>query len=338
MIRRSLSLVDIDADPKPLYDLPVFVSQGLCATQMPTINPVCSSDPMFVAVGTPGRKSLLEFFDDVFPLFRVSGFNPSPLQLCQLSLHSHLTLSSMLVESSDSGVLPMNHSNKVEAFGSHPGCPDWFLEVVPAWEQVTSDFDEGLLYWGDREGMRVMRSNLEGSKATILVRNGGFPADSHDVMRHCVGIAVDPVSRYIYWTQKGHPDGGKGRIFRAGLEIPADQQPENRTDIELLIDHLPEPIDLELDTKNNILYWTDRGNLDGGNSLNRAGIGAKQLENHEVLATGLQEGIGLAIDHANQRAFTTELGGEVRVAPLKVNAQFTTIAKLGVLTGIAYVA
>jgi hypothetical protein len=157
-------------------------------------------------------------------------------------------------------------------------------------------------------------------------------------MRHCVGIAVDPVNRYIYWTQKGPPDGGKGRIFRAGVELPTDQQPENRTDIELLIDHLPEPIDLELDTKNNLLYWTDRGNLDGGNSLNRARIGTKQLENHEVLAAGLQEGIGLAIDHANQRAFTTELGGEVRVAPLNAKAQFTTIAKLGILTGIAYVA
>jgi hypothetical protein len=57
-----------------------------------------------------------------------------------------------------------------------------------------------------------------------------------------------------------------------------------------------------------------------------------------VLATGLQEGIGLAIDHANHRAFTTELDGEVRVAPLEPKAQFTTVAKLGVLTGIAYVA
>jgi hypothetical protein len=78
--------------------------------------------------------------------------------------------------------------------------------------------------------------------------------------------------------------------------------------------------------------------LEGGNSLNRAHIGSKRLENHEVLATGLQEGIGLAINHANQRAFTTELGGEVRVAPLHSNTQFTTIAKLGILTGIAFVA
>src|SRR6201984_1513333 len=210
------------------------------------------------------------------------------------------------------------------------------LTVTP--KQIAADFDAGFLYWCDREGMRVMRANLDGSNVTVLVRNGVFPADSQDVMRHCVGIAVDPVNRYIYWTQKGRPDAGKGRIFRTGLELPADQQPENRTDIELLIDHLPEPIDLELDTTNDLLYWTDRGNLDSGNSLNRARIGSKQLENHEVLATGLKEGIGLAIDHANQRAFTTDLGGEVCVAPLKANAQFTRVAKLGVLTGIAYVA
>jgi hypothetical protein len=210
------------------------------------------------------------------------------------------------------------------------------LTVTP--KQIAADFVAGFLYWCDREGMRVMRSTLDGSNVTVLVRNGVFPADSHDVMRHCVGIAVDPVNRHIYWTQKGPPDAGKGRIFRAGLELPKDQEPESRTDIELLIDHLPEPIDLELDAKNNLLYWTDRGNLDGGNSLNRARIGTKRLENHEVLATGMQEGIGLAIDHANQRAFTTELGGELRVAPLKGDTHFTTVAKLGVLTGIAYIA
>ncbi len=77
------------------------------------------------------------------------------------------------------------------------------LTVTP--KQLTADFDAGFLYWCDREGMRVMRSNLDGSNVTVLVRNGVFPADSQDVMRHCVGIAVDPVNRYIYWTQKGPP-------------------------------------------------------------------------------------------------------------------------------------
>src|SRR6202012_6206236 len=125
------------------------------------------------------------------------------------------------------------------------------LTVTP--KQITADFDAGFLYWCDREGMRVMRSNLDGSNVTVLVRNGVFPADSHDVPRHCVGIAVDPVNRHIYWTQKGPPDGGKGRIFRAGLEIPAGQTAANRTDIEVLWNSLPEPVDLEI--KGDWLYW-----------------------------------------------------------------------------------
>jgi hypothetical protein len=85
-------------------------------------------------------------------------------------------------------------------------------------------------------------------------------------------------------------------------------------------------LDYKVSFRDQFLRGTDRRNLDGGNSLNRARIGSKQLESHEVLATGLQEGMGLAIDHANQRAFTTELGGNVRVAPLEANAEFTTIA------------
>lgn len=209
------------------------------------------------------------------------------------------------------------------------------LIVTP--KQLTADFRSGYLYWCDREGMRVMRSNLDGSNVVVLVRTGVFPADAQDVMRHCVGIALDPVRGYLYWTQKGPPDGGKGRIFRAGLDIPRGQSPESRSDIELLIDHLPEPIDLELDPDGEFIYWTDRGDLKGGNSLNRARIGRDGLRQHEIIAEGLHEGIGLALDHANERAFTSDLSGNVCVAPLQPGSKFTTIASdLGVLTGIAY--
>ena len=42
-------------------------------------------------------------------------------------------------------------------------------------KQIAADFGAGFLYWCDREGMRVMRSNLDGSNVTVLVRNGVFP-------------------------------------------------------------------------------------------------------------------------------------------------------------------
>ena len=52
---------------------------------------------------------------------------------------------------------------------------------------------------------------------------------------------VDPARGYLHWTQKGPANGGKGRIFRAGLEIPAGQTAANRTDIDVLWNSLPGP-------------------------------------------------------------------------------------------------
>ena len=43
---------------------------------------------------------------------------------------------------------------------------------------------------------------------------------------------------------------------------------------KLLFDGLPEPIDLELDLKNRLLYWTDRGDPPRGNTVNRASLDA----------------------------------------------------------------
>jgi hypothetical protein len=49
----------------------------------------------------------------------------------------------------------------------------------------------------------------------------------------------------------------------------------DQTDIEGFFDRLPEPIDLELDHKKRVLYWTDRGDPPRGNTPNRASINAK---------------------------------------------------------------
>src|SRR5262249_8085997 len=137
-------------------------------------------------------------------------------------------------------------------------------------KQLHLEKKAGKLYWCDREGMRVMRSNLDGSMIETLVdASQGTARPGTDQKKWCVGIAVDPDRGQFYWTQKGPDDAGKGRIFRANTEIPKGENAANRTDIEVLFDGLPEPIDLELDLRNRLMYWTDRGDPPRGNTVNR---------------------------------------------------------------------
>jgi len=192
----------------------------------------------------------------------------------------------------------------------------------------------GKLYWCDREGMRVMRANLDGSQVETLVEAGRGDKDRRDQTRWCVGITIDPVRRQIYWTQKGPDDGNQGRIFRAGVEIPNGETAANRSDIEVIFDHLPEPIDLELDLKNRVLYWTDRGDPPRGNTVNRAPIDKKAVP--EILITHLMEGIGIALDVPGNRMFVTDLAGSVYSADLDGKNERNFLYAQGNLTGIAY--
>src|SRR6266403_6046748 len=135
-------------------------------------------------------------------------------------------------------------------------------------KQLHLDKTSRRLYWCDREGMRVMRANLDGSQIETLVDTSkGDPRPGPDETKWCVGITVDPRRRQIYWTQKGPDNAELGRIFRTNIEIPKGENAANRTDIELLFDSLPEPIDLELDLKNHLMYWTDRGDPPRGNTV-----------------------------------------------------------------------
>src|SRR5258708_3763809 len=121
--------------------------------------------------------------------------------------------------------------------------------------------------------------------------------------RWCVGMAVDPGRGHIYWTQKGTDNGNVGRILRAGIDVPKGQTAANRTDIEVLYDALPEPIDLELDVEKRALYWTDRGDPPRGNTVNRASLGGRPGARRppEVLLSNLMEGIGIALDRNGNR-------------------------------------
>ncbi|WP_348267147.1 3-hydroxyacyl-CoA dehydrogenase [Edaphobacter sp. DSM 109919] len=203
-------------------------------------------------------------------------------------------------------------------------------------KQLVLDREDGYLYWCDREGMRVMRCRLDGTDVKTLIR-AGAPGQQEDATRHCVGLAIDKPNNHLYWTQKGPEDAGRGRIFRAALTPPAGVLPEDRTDIELLFDNLPEPIDLEIDPEESLLYWTDRGAAPDGNSLNRARITPAGCTDHEVIYRGLHEGIGLSLDLASRRAFVTDLGGTVRSIDLDGEHASKQIWHGGPLTGIQFV-
>ena len=101
-----------------------------------------------------------------------------------------------------------------------------------------------------------------------------------------------------------------------------------------MFDKLPEPIDLELDLTDRILYWTDRGDPPRGNTLNCAPIDRKAEP--KILITHLMEGIGLALDVPGNRMFITDFAGSVYSADLDGTNERNFLAGQGNLTGIAY--
>ena len=206
-------------------------------------------------------------------------------------------------------------------------------------KQLQLDKKNGKLYWSDREGMRVMRCNLDGSNVeTLIDTSQGDTRPGKDAKKWCVGIALDVEGGKLYWTQKGNEKAGQGRIFRADLEIPKGQTAANRKDIEVLFEGLPEPIDLDLDLVNRMMYWTDRGDPPRGNTVNRAPMDAApgKRTDPEIIFNHLMEGIGLSLDLKGGRMFLTDLAGTVYRANLDGSNKKALLFAQGNLSGIAY--
>jgi len=216
--------------------------------------------------------------------------------------------------------------------------------VVPAGgtftaKQLTIDAENGMLYWSDREGMRVMRCKLDGSSLETLVTIAQGNRARTDAKNWAVGIALDVPGGFVYWTQKGPDGGGRGSIRRAPLARTAGASSIGRTEIEVLFDGLPEPIDLAVDLKTRTLYWTDRGD----NTISRAaldlppGATARSRTDREVLLRGLREAIGLTLDHAHGVLYYTDLGGALGHVHVDGSNAKTLLQLPGQLTGVTYV-
>jgi hypothetical protein len=220
--------------------------------------------------------------------------------------------------------------------------------IVPAGgaftpKQLKLDSAHRKLYWADREGMRVMRADLDGSNIETVVETGRGESARLDARNWCVGLALDVAGGRVYWTQKGGDNAGVGTIRRAGLEIPKGEDAAHRSDIEILFDGLPEPIDLDLDLTQRMIYWTDRGDGPRGNTVSRApmdpqgGVDPRARTDAQILVRDLKEAIGIALDLQSGRLYATDLGGNVYSAGLDGSDRRLVLTGQGALTGIAVV-
>ncbi len=215
-------------------------------------------------------------------------------------------------------------------------------------KQLHIDAENSKLYFSDREGLRVMRCNFDGSDLETIIQTGDWKIPEHqsDQTRWCVGVTVSPSTGKFYWTQKGASKGSQGRIFRANIEFQVGDSATSRTDIECLFQQLPEPIDLEIDEDSNCLYWTDRGELPLGNSINCASLDKVQTvkdqttrsmpyKDYEILTRNLHEAIGLKLDLKNKHIYATDLGGSVYRCDLDGQNRKTVYNENSAFTGIA---
>jgi DNA-binding beta-propeller fold protein YncE len=171
------------------------------------------------------------------------------------------------------------------------------------------------LYFCDREGMKVLRCNYDGSDFEVLINNEKNSVEANELLKWCVGIAVAPKLGKFYWTQKGPSKSGLGRIFCADIDGPAGK----RTDIQVVLDKLPEPIDLEIDERTDTLYWTDRGELPLGNTVNQVqlnsstglAVPSEGARSYRILSTHFNEAIGIKLDVDAECMYVTDLGGTV---------------------------
>ena len=217
-------------------------------------------------------------------------------------------------------------------------------------KQLVIDDANKKIYVSDREGLRVFRCNMDGSSLETLVQRGDWrnTTDAENQTNWCVGITVDPKHKVFYWTQKGPSKGSKGRIFRANMDLPVGETANNRSDIETLFSNLPECIDLDFDPKTQSLWWSDRGELPLGNSINKAYVGPEresylssedvgQFEKklgYKIVASRMHEAIGIKLDVINRHFYATDMGGAVYRYDLDGGDRRKVYEDMGAFTGI----
>jgi DNA-binding beta-propeller fold protein YncE len=174
-------------------------------------------------------------------------------------------------------------------------------------KQITMDFDSQKLYWSDREGRKVWRSNSDGTELEALVDWSDESVYDHQF----VGIAVDPAKQVFYWT-----DRTAGNIHSASMDVVGIGKAD--TDLYATIaSGMNAPIDLALDPSGEILFFTERGKGDERSGCTTCGsvrsveTGAVSTQADSTLLVGEIEAIGVDYDEVTDRVFYSDYNGIV---------------------------
>jgi DNA-binding beta-propeller fold protein YncE len=198
--------------------------------------------------------------------------------------------------------------------------------IIPAgvgttFKQTTLDWKNKKLYWGDREGRKLWRSDYDGKNHEAIVS-----AQTPEV----VGCVVDSDAGKVYFT-----DRTGGKIWRTNIEMPAGATAETRTDLEMVLMGPPgsNTIDLEIDHTNKVLYWTDR-TLGTVHSMQ-----LDKPDTDKVIVPNLSEPIGICLDVPNGKIYFAELGGSISSAGLDGSGVERGILRSSGATGcvVAYI-
>lgn len=192
------------------------------------------------------------------------------------------------------------------------------------------------LYWCDKEGMRIFRSNLDGTQIEILFQAGDGKKDRENPRNWCVGLALDTTRRVMYWTQSGPERGYQGRLLRGRLDLIPGENAFNRMDAQVLFDNLPEPMQLYLQVGTNTLYMTDRGDTRFGSTITEIQLSKRPLRK-TIRVRNRREAIGMTVDDQGGRIYFTHPTGTVYSTNTDGTGVKVVLQIPAELTGIAIV-
>lgn len=148
----------------------------------------------------------------------------------------------------------------------------------------------GRMFWTDYETRKIQSARLDGTD----VRDVRTPDDGMLTPR---GIAVDPESGKLYWSEKDF-DTFISYIRRADL---------NGDNVETLLTRTGEPYALALDLAHDRIYWTEAGNW-GVWRANLDGTDPQRL-----ISTNIGVPYGIALDVARGKVYWVNGGSQQRI-------------------------